>query len=57
MSKETDVLIYKHWIIRLANMVYDIRKSWTPNENLDQAIPYLDKALCYIKLELEKEEK
>ena len=56
MGGDIDKIIYREWIARLANMIYDIKKSWTPNDNLDKAIPHLEEACKLVKAELKKEE-
>ena len=49
-----DKIILKHYLARLADMAYDIEKSWIPNKNLEKVVPHLRKACKYIKDELQK---
>ena len=42
MSDEMDVVILEHKLATLANMLYDIRKCWVPNKNLEKKIVALD---------------
>jgi len=57
MSDSMDVVILKHKLARLADMIYDIKKCWTPNTNLDKAVPHLEKAAGWIKREIKAYEK
>lgn len=54
MSDEMDEVVLKHYLARLADIIYDIQKSWIPNENLEKVVPHLQKACDSIKKELEK---
>jgi len=57
MSDSMDVLFLNYKLARLVDMIYDIKKCWTPNENLDKAVPHLEKAAGWIKKERAKCEK
>ena len=57
MSDLMDVLLINYKLARLADMIYDIRKCWVPNKNLEKAIPHLEKAVGYLKKERTKCEK
>jgi len=57
MSDSMDVVILKYKLARLADMVYDIRKCWVPNKNLEKMIPHLEKAMGWLKKELKAYEK
>lgn len=52
-----DVVLLKYKLARLADMIYDIRKYWVPNKNLEKMIPHLEKAVGYLKKELKAYEK
>lgn len=54
MSESLDEVILKHYLARLADVIYDIQKSWIPNENLEKVVPHLQKACKYIKEEIQK---
>ena len=50
MSDSMDVIILKHKLDALINMVDDIQKCWASNENLAKAVPHLTKACdCIVK--------
>lgn len=57
MSDSVDVVILKHKLATLANMIYDIKKCWVPNKNLEKMIPHLEKAIDWLKKELKAYEK
>lgn len=57
MSDTMDVVILKSKLGRLADMIYDIRKCWVPNKNLEKMIPHLEKAMGRLKKELKAYEK
>jgi len=57
MSDSMDVVILKHKLARLVDMIYDIRKCWVSNKNLEKMIPHLEKAIGWLKKELKAYEK
>ena len=57
MSDSMDIVILKHKLARLADMIYDIKKCWIPNKNLEKMIPHLEKAVGWLKKELKEYEK
>lgn len=57
MSDSMDVLLLNYKLARLADMIYDIKKCWIPNKNLEKMIPHLEKAVGYLKKELKAYEK
>jgi hypothetical protein len=57
MSDSMDVLLLNYKLARLTDMIYDIKKCWMPNTNLDKAVPHLEKAVGYLKKELKAYEK
>jgi len=57
MSDSMDVIILRHNLGKLADVIYDIKKCWVPNKNLEKMIPHLEKAIGWLKKELKAYEK
>ena len=57
MSDSMDVIILKHKLDTLVNMVDDIQKCWASNKNLAEAVPHLTKACGCIVKEITKYQK
>ena len=57
MSDSMDVVLLKYKLARLTDMIYEIKKCWVPNKNLEKMISHLERAIGWLKKALKAYEK